>query len=251
METGSGSMGLPVVCLHGILGTAAEWGPVAESIGASGYRVIVPVIPFESIPDTPISIDTVTNFVRRFITEMDLAPMVLMGNSLGGQVAIRYVLDHPESVSALVLSGSAGLYEVTTGTSRFRRRDREYLRRRAAKTFYDPSFANDALVDRIYQTVNDRNLALRLVRLAKDSQQQAMQQYLCDITVPTSLIWGREDTITPPDVAEIFGREIPSAELYFIDKCGHAPMIETPELFSQYSVQFLERVAGNGVAQVA
>ncbi len=247
IEAGGSEGNIPVVCLHGILGTADEWGPTVECVASSGYRVLVPSIPFDKLPLRESNVTGVTNYVRGFVESLQLDPAVLIGNSLGGQIALRYVLDYPVSVTGLVLAGSAGMYEVPLGTSQVKREDREYLRQSAAATFFDPTHANDALIERLYNTANNRSHALRIVRLARDSQRQVLQARLGEILAPTALVWGKEDRITPPDVAEMFVSHIPNAELHFISECGHAPMIERPEAFSWHIVQFLHRVIGNGV----
>ncbi len=247
IEAGGRSEDVPVVCLHGILGTADEWATSVECLAAHGYRVLVPAIPFDEFPLGDSNVEGVTNYVRKFVESLCLDPAVLVGNSLGGQIALRYVLDYPRSVAGLVLAGSAGMYEVPLGKSLFRRGDREFIRKSAEVTFFDPTHANDTLVERLYNTANNHSHALRILHLARDSQRQVYQERLGEISAPTSLIWGRDDRITPPDVAEMFVSRIPNAELHFINECGHAPMIEWPSLFSSHIARFLRRMSGNGV----
>ena len=249
IEAGGSSSDIPVVCLHGILGTADEWLTTVECLADHGYRVIVPAIPFEKLPLTETNVKGVTKFVRTFTQSLELDPIVLVGNSLGGQIALRYQLSYPESVAGLVLAGSAGLYEVSTSKGYFRREDREYLRQSAARVFFNESHADDALIDRIYAAANNRDFALRLVRIARDSQRYQLTERLSEVSSPTALIWGREDQVTPPDVAELFASTIPNADLQYISECGHAPMIETPHLFGLHIVEFLRRVIGNGVLE--
>jgi len=230
---------LPVVCLHGILGTADEWSRAAECLAAEGYHVFVPSIPFDSVPLRELSVEGIAGYVDRFVKAMQLGPFVLAGNSLGGQIALRYVLDHPDSVVGLVLAGSAGLYEVPLGTSFITRSSKEYLRKSTAVAFYDPAHADDALVERLHKVLNNRSIASRMIRLTRDSQRQNFRERLGEIQTPTAVIWGREDAVTPPDVAYQFASDLPNAELRFISKCGHAPMIEWPNKFGQHIAQFL------------
>ena len=217
-----------------------------ECLTPSKYRILVPAIPFDKFPLSDSSIQGVTDYVRSFVESLRLASAVLVGNSLGGQIALSYTLNYPESVSGLVLAGSAGMYEVSLGKSMIRRRDREFIRKSAAKVFYDPVHANDMLVERLYVIANNRGHLRRILRLARDSQRQVFHERLGEITAPTMLIWGRGDQITPSDVAKLFAESIPNAELHFIDECGHAPMIEQPSLFSDHIVRFLHQLAGVG-----
>ena len=248
IEAGAPSAERPVICLHGILGTADEWRPVVRRLAAQGHHVYVPAIPFQEFPLRSMTVIGVMEYVRSFVEALRLDPAVLVGNSLGGQVALCYVLEYPDSVIGLGLAGAAGMYEVPLGTSLIRRGDREYLRKSAAVAFFDPAHADDALVERLYDTANDRRHAIRILALARDSARRVIQERLGEITAPTMLIWGREDRITPADVAESFADAIANAELHFISNCGHAPMIEWPDVFSDHLTRFLRQVVYNGVA---
>ena len=244
IDTEGDSDRVPVVLLHGLLGEASNWATTIDALAALGYRVIVPVIPIDSLPVSQTTMDGVVQYVRAFINALDLDTVVLVGNSLGGQIALVYVLNYPESVVGLILSGSSGIYEVEVGTTTFRRRDRDFIRRRAAVTFFDPVHVTDELVDRIYDLANDRNRALRVIKLARNSLNDNLNDRLCGIEVPTVLIWGSDDKITPPDVAIAFQQSLPFADLHFIEQCGHAPMMERPEAFNKLAVDFLGRLKG-------
>jgi len=237
----------PIVLLHGLLGEVSNWMPTIEALAAHHYRVITPVIPLDNLPLNQTNMQGVVEYVRAFTEALRLGPMVLAGNSMGGQVALLYALNHPESVVALILSGSSGIYEVETGTTTFRRQDRDFIRERAALTFYDPVHVTDELVEKSYNLANDRNRALRILKLARSSQRESLNDQLGQIVVPTELIWGRDDRITPPDVAVAFQRSLPNADLHFIDRCGHAPMLERPTPFNQLTLAFLRKIIGTAV----
>jgi pimeloyl-ACP methyl ester carboxylesterase len=174
---------------------------------------------------------------------MDLDSTILVGNSLGGHIALLYALDHPDLIEALVLSGSSGIYETTMGTTFFKRQDREFIRERTEMTFYDPVHATDELVDEMFDIVNDRPRALRLLKIARSADEETVTEQLSRLDMPTLLIWGQDDIITPPDVAEEFRDRMPNARLHFIDECGHAPMIEHPEAFNNLTLDFLSELA--------
>lgn len=118
------------------------------------------------------------------------------------------------------------------------------MRKKVELTFYDPKIATKELVDEVYNIVNNRLKALKIIALAKSAIRHNLGEELREITVPTCLIWGKNDTITPPMVAEEFRSLIPNAELHWIDKCGHAPMMEVPDEFNQILAGFLERQKG-------
>ena len=103
----------------------------------------------------------------------------------------------------------------------------------ACGIFHDPVHVTDELVERVYTMLADRKYLRFLLRVAKATRDRYMLDELADVQVPTMIIWGRNDTITPPFVAEQFCRKIRGAELAFIDECGHAPPIEQPKEFAR------------------
>jgi pimeloyl-ACP methyl ester carboxylesterase len=233
-----------IVLLHGMLGDLSNWTSTVGDLAGHQYRVVVPVLPVYALPMKQTSVQGLADYVHAFISAINLDSVTLVGNSLGGQVAILYALTYPERVAALILSGSSGLYEVEMGTGTPRRRDREYIRERAAVTFYEPRHVTDDLIDEMVDIINDRARVARLIKMARSTKAETVASRLSEIAVPTLLVWGRNDLITPSDVAEEFRERIQSSELHFIDECGHAPMIEHPETFNLIMLRFLRETIG-------
>lgn len=239
----------PVVLLHGMLGDLGNWTETIGDLAEHQYRVLVPVLPVYGLPIKETSVYGLVKFVDEFLQTLDIASAMLVGNSLGGQVALLYALEHPDRVAALVLSGSSGLYEVEMGTGTPRRRDREFIRERAAVTFFERKHVTEELVDDMFEIVSDRTRVVRLIKMARSTKNETVAPRLAEIAVPTLLIWGKNDQITPPSVAEEFRERIPDAELHFLDRCGHAPMIEHPAEFNRIMLDFLrERVRAETLA---
>lgn len=232
----------PVVLLHGMLGDLSNWTTTVEALSSRGYRVLAPTIPVYALPLGETSVPDLAAYVRSFIQTLGLEQTVLAGNSLGGHIALLYALKYADDVAALVLSGSSGIYEATLGTTTMRRQDREFIRERTEMTFYDPAHATEELVDEMLEIVNDRPRALRLIKIARSADEETVTEKLGTLPMPTLLIWGSNDVITPPDVAEEFRDRMPNAHLHFIDECGHAPMIEHPGQFNQLTLDFLDEL---------
>ena len=232
----------PIVLLHGMLGDLSNWTDTIRSLEDAGYRVIAPVIPVYGLSLGQTSVPGLAEYLNTFLQHLELDESVLVGNSLGGHVALLYALDHPDTVAAMVLSGSSGIYEAHLGTSTMRRYDREFIRERTELTFYDPVHATDELVDEMLDVVSDRPRALRLIKIARSADKEIVLDELDQLDMPTLLVWGNNDVITPPDVGEEFRDEMPNAELHFIDECGHAPMIEHPDEFNDIMLGWLERL---------
>ena len=230
--------------LHGLLGNPEGWFDAASELASGGYRAIIPFLQIHRLPRKGASVQGIVDFVRSFTDFMGLKQMILIGNSLGGQIAVRYSSDYPESVIGLLLSGSSGIYETEMGNTTFRRHDRDYIRLKAEKTFYDPAMVTDELIDRIYDIATDRVQALRIVWVARSSMNDLIVDELPSLDMPSLLIWGTEDQITPPHVAHAFQELLPNAELHLIEKCGHAPMMEHPDTFKKLMIDFADHKIG-------
>lgn len=235
VDEGSGE---PLVLLHGLFGALSNFSPLIEHFRTRN-RVVVPLLPLLDMDILHTSVGGLAKYVHKFLEALDLQNVHLLGNSLGGHVALVHTLKHPERVRSLILTGSSGLFENGMGDSYPRRGDYEYIRQKTALTFYDPAVATKELVDEVYSITNNRLKVIKIIALAKSAIRNNLGQELNNIRVPTLLIWGQNDTITPPFVGQEFNKLIPNSELHFIDKCGHAPMMEVPDSFNQLLETFL------------
>jgi pimeloyl-ACP methyl ester carboxylesterase len=96
----------PVVLLHGMLGDLSNWVDTVEALSGRGYRVLAPILPIYDFPLSETGVPRLTEHVHEFVETLELDEVVLVGNSLGGHVALLYALSHLEKVHAMVLSGS-------------------------------------------------------------------------------------------------------------------------------------------------
>lgn len=236
LERGSGE---PVVLLHGLMGQMHHWEPVLDELGG-GYRPIAPTLPIFHRALREASLDELARHVVGFLDALDISRAVVGGNSLGGHVALRLALDRPGRVSGLVLTGSSGLFErgFTSGVPH--RPGRDWVRRKMEEVFFDPALVTDAWVDDVCRVVTTPASALRVLRFARDARRDNLENRLGEIRVPTLLVWGRDDRITPAEVGERFRDLIPDAELRHLARCGHAPMLERPEAFTGVLYEWLE-----------
>ena len=157
----------------------------------------------------------------------------MLGNSLGGHIALLTTKLYPQKIKGLVITGSSGLYESAMGESYPKRGDYDYIKKKAENVFYDPAVATKEIVDDVFETVNDRNKLVKTLAIAKSAIRHNMAKDLPKMHTETCIIWGKQDNVTPPEVAEDFNKLLPNSELYWIDKCGHAAMMEHPDEFNQ------------------
>src|SRR5688572_3136680 len=230
--------GQVLLLLHGLFGALSNWEGVVSRF-SKNFRVVIPMLPIYEMPIKEAGLEGLRKFVEDFVAFKRLDDMILMGNSLGGHVALLYTLKNSNHVKKLILTGSSGLFENSMGASYPTRSNYNYIRERVAYTFYDPNVATKDLVDEVFETTKSIPKCMRIVAIAKSAQRHNMAEEIPNITAPTLLVWGLNDTITPPIVAHEFNRLIPNSKLKFIDKCCHAPMMEHPEKFNELVEDFL------------
>jgi 2-hydroxy-6-oxonona-2,4-dienedioate hydrolase len=231
-----------LVLLHGLMGDLSNFEGVINHF-VHNYHVVMPVLPIYDLPIHNVGLDGILEHIVDFVNYKDFKHVHLVGNSLGGHIALMYVLAHQEKVASMTITGSSGLYESAMGNTFPKRGDFEFIKKKVQDTFYDPEIATDELIHLIFDSVNDRNKALRIVMTSKSAIRHNLESALGKISVPTLLIWGKQDSVTPPFVGEKFNSLIKNSELVWIDKCGHAPMLEHPEHFNDALEKFLEKIA--------
>ena len=238
VEEGSGET---LILLHGLFGALSNFGDLIEYFRRQ-YKVVVPILPLLELDLLHTSVGGIEKFVHKFIEHKSYTNIHLLGNSLGGHVALLYVLKHPENIKSLILTGSSGLFESGMGDTYPKRGDYEYIRTKTELTFYDPKMATKELVDEVFEITSNRLKVIKIITLAKSAIRNNLGEELNEIKQPTLLVWGNNDTITPPFVGREFNRLIPNSELHFIDQCGHAPMMEVPNEFNKILHQFLTKL---------
>ncbi|HRN33236.1 MAG TPA: alpha/beta hydrolase [Saprospiraceae bacterium] len=232
-----------LLLLHGLFGGLSNFNELFDYFKDS-HRVVIPVLPIYELPLLKVSVSGLVDYIDEFVDYMGFGKVHVLGNSLGGHIAILYALKRSDKISSVILTGSSGLFESAMGSSYPRRGDYNYIKKKTEATFYDPTVATKELVDEVYGIVNDRGKGIRIIATAKSAVRHNLENQLHNITAPTCLIWGNNDTITPPFVAEKFNELIKNSELHFLDKCGHSPMMEIPEKFNVILADFLKRVEG-------
>ncbi|MFD2543417.1 alpha/beta fold hydrolase [Lacinutrix gracilariae] len=237
IEVGEGK---PIIVLHGLMGGLSNFDAVTKHFSKKGYKVIIPVLPIYSMSLLKTNVKSFANYLHKFIEFKGLDDVILLGNSLGGHIGLYHTKLYPEKVKALVITGSSGLYESAMGGGYTKRSDYEVIKKKAQDVFYDPAVATKEIVDEVYETVNNRNKLIKTLAIAKSAIRHNMANDLPQMQVPTCIIWGKNDTVTPPEVAVEFNELLPDSELFWIDKCGHAAMMEHPEVFNQILDKWLE-----------
>ena len=233
--------GTPIIILHGLMGGLSNFKGVSEHFPKKGYKVLIPELPIYTMPLLKTNVKSFAKYLERFIEFKGLKDVILLGNSLGGHIGLLHTKLYPKMVRALVITGSSGLYESAMGDGYPKRGDYDFIKKKAQDVFYDPEVATKEIVDEVFTTVNDRVKLVKTLAIAKSAIRHNMSKDLPKMKTPTCIIWGENDSVTPPKVAKEFHDLLPDSELFWIKKCGHAPMMEHPNQFNEILDAWLEK----------
>jgi 2-hydroxy-6-oxonona-2,4-dienedioate hydrolase len=237
VEAGEGQ---PIIVLHGLMGALSNFDGVLNYFSENGYRVIIPELPIYKLPLLKTNVKNLSKFLKDFMAYKKIDKAILLGNSLGGHIGLYFTKLNPNNVTGLVLAGSSGLYEKSMGDTFPKRGNYEYIKAKTEEVFYDPAIATKEVVDEIFASVNDRVRVIKTLAIAKSAIRHNMAKDLPTMNIPACIIWGKNDLVTPPEVAIDFQKLLPDASLYWIDKCGHAPMMEHPDEFNKILENWLK-----------
>jgi pimeloyl-ACP methyl ester carboxylesterase len=234
--------GTPMIFLHGLMGNLSNFQHQVDYFSTRGYEVVIPLLPLYSMPLATTSVSSLTKFVKKFIDHKGYSKVILVGNSLGGHIALLFQKLYPSYLKSIVLSGSSGLYEAAMGNSYPRRGDRDYIAERVRDVFHIKEVATEELIDQVFSTVNDRMKAIKTLAISKSAMRHNMAEDITSFHLPVCLIWGRQDAVTPPEVADKFHELLPNSDLFWIDHCGHAAMMEHPQEFNIIVDEWLKKI---------
>jgi len=232
--------------LHGLVGWPSNWDHVMDEL-EDEYRLIAPHLPIDNTGTRDHKLfagfHEMVDYVDDLIIKLGFKKVVMCGNSLGGQVAIDYTIRRPDTVDRLIITGSSGIFEHSMVSGKRPQIDRPQLRQHIQDVFFDPRHCTEELLEKVYDLVHDKKYVRFLIKVAKAARNRDTQRDLHRVKVPTLLVWGENDSITPRETAVEFQKLLPHAELRFIANCGHSPPIEHPETFAHLIRKFLKTEA--------
>ena len=236
IESGEGQV---IIILHGLMGGLSNFESVYNFFPSKNFKVIIPELPVYSMPIPNTTLKSLSEFLYEFIVFKKLKNIILLGNSMGGHIGLLFAKNYSKLLKGLILTGSSGLYENNMGDKYPNRENYEWIKSKTEDVFFDSNIATKELIDEVFETVNDRNKLIRTLALAKSAIRHNMANDLPKMKIPTAIIWGIQDSVTPPDVAKEFHKLLPNSNLYWIDKCGHVPMMEHPKEFNNIMHKWL------------
>jgi len=238
VEEGDGEV---LLLLHGLFGALSNFKPLFDYF-KKDYKVVIPMLPIYELPVLNANLTGLVKYVNEFVAHKQYKSVNVIGNSLGGHIAILFALENLPLIHSILLTGSSGLFENAMGSTFPKRGSYEYIKKKTEDTFYDPKTATKELIDEVFGIVNDRMKALKVLKTAKSAIRHNVGNRLGEIDKPVLLIWGKNDKVTPLFVGEEFHKLLPNSELISLNHCGHAPMMEKPDEFNQILESFLNRI---------
>jgi len=243
IESGSGPA---ATFLHGLVGLNEHWELVVER-AEHALRCTRLELPLLDLRGSDCSVEGVEALTIRFLEGHGASPSILIGNSFGGHVALRVALHRPDLVRGLVLAGSSGLFERTLVKGAPLHPSRGWIREKIGELFHDESNVREEDVDRAHAVLNTRGGKRAMIKLSRTARRNHLGDRIGEIRTPTLLIWGRDDIVTPPSAAEGFLELLPDARVVWVDRCGHTPMLESPDLFADAVLSFADELEGRGL----
>ena len=232
--------GQPVLILHGLFGeNEMEKGFLSELGEDFNYNLLH--LPLFRMPLLKTSVRGLVDIVSEFVEFKGWDEFHIVGTSLGGHIAMLYADNNPEKIITMSLVAPAGLYRAEGGGRFPNRGDIEAIKNRIAWHFHDKEKIGESLVADVEAVINDPNKAQRLLALAKSSSENKVGRAMLKLKIPTCLIWGEEDKITPPEMGEELYSLFKKGKLNWIKDCGHAAIIEKSKEVAQIMEQFLSK----------
>jgi len=206
------------------------------------YRFIVPYMPLYDLPLSDCKIPRLADYLDDFIKDLNLEEAVFIGSSMGGGTLLHYALKEHHVIKGLILCGSSGLSTIPMQKGFFKRKDFSFVKKATQEIFFDPAIPSDNMIREVFDAIQNYEIVLRSIRFTKSTAKDQLHNKLSEIKEPCLLIWGKQDSITPPDVGQLFKELLPNAELHYIDRCGHVPTQEHPEEVLKLITAFLQKI---------
>lgn len=256
--------GFPVVLVHGSNASLHTWEPWVQRLTARGYRVVTLDLPAHGLTGATreglYTNAAYVGVVEKLVDRLGLSRFVLGGNSMGGGVSWRYAVAHPDRVAGLILVDASGkpqpkgarppigfnlaripvIREVMATVT-----PRALIEASFKQSIANQAIATPAMIDRYWELLlYPGNRRATVERFGQYQGENSAATDLPKLTVPTLIIWGREDHFIPLEVGVWFNQTIPGSRISVLDGIGHIPMEEAPDRSLTPVLELLERISG-------
>jgi 3-oxoadipate enol-lactonase len=245
--------GLPVVFLHGFPFSRAMWAPQIAAVSGTCYCVSYDIRGHGSsdVGNGQYSVEYFVDDLVGLLDHLKISRAVLVGLSMGGYIALRAAERHPNRVRGLVLADTRSEADGNEGKIK-RAQQARIVQTEGMRPFAEPFLAGlfheqtfrtkpevVAMIRDVILATSPTAVAGTLLALAARTDSTPS---LFTLRVPTLILVGQQDALTPPSASHAMKEKIPNAEIHVLPKAGHLSNLENPELFNEYLSAFLARV---------
>jgi pimeloyl-ACP methyl ester carboxylesterase len=229
--------GHPIVLVNGLGGTSENWGNMIQEFKAKGFKVYAPdMLGFGRTdkPDVDYSMSLQADTLKQFLDSQKLEQPDLVGWSMGGWIVMKYAAANPQRVHRLVLLDSAGLIYDATNAQALRPKNVEQLAHMMDILNPNPRPIPAFVARDIIRIMAEQDWVIDRTLKSMFTGKDVMDGHLQELTMPVLIVWGKQDQITPMELADKLHRQIPQNTLYVADSCGHlAPVACAGEVLPQ------------------
>ena len=225
METGQGQ---PIIFCHGLFGSFRNFAEIGRAF-SDRYRVIVPCMPMYDAPLAQCTVEDLSLYLETFINDLGLKNVILAGNSMGGGTVLMYTIRNPSNVDKLMLFASSGLSFIPMRGGAMKLKNFDYVKSLLSDIFYGSPDLNDEEVREIYNVMQNKPMLLRCLSFTRSTKRKFLHDEIKNLEHKTLVVWGNQDTVTPPFIAEEFNQNLRNSSVHYLDQCGHVPPYEKPK----------------------
>lgn len=233
-----------ILLLPGLFAGDWIWQSTCHELLKAGYLFSTVRDAFASVPARGRSLDSLRSVVDCAVDDLPARKVVVCGNSIGALLALDLAHRRRDKVVGLILSGCPGLGEsINLGVRACKQFTVEDMRPIASRVFFDAKKITQEMLLKTFHYFLERNSRSNIARYLLAARDVQISEIVRNISVPTFLLWGENDIVTPVDPWLPFARS-PFVRLEAIPECGHSPMIECPREFNSRLVDFLNSISG-------
>ncbi len=244
----SGSEKKIIVLLHGLGASAERWEFVIPEF-SDHYKIIVPDLIGFGQSDKPLvdyTSEFFSNFIYDFLQKLGITKTNIIGSSLGGQITASFVSQHPEVIEKMVLVSPSGIMKNSTPALDAYVMAALYPDIEVAKNAFQMMAGparqiNLKIVENFVERMKLPNAKMAFMStLLGLKNAEIITPSLQKISVPTLIIWGKNDPVIPIKYADEFVSGIKDCRFYTMDDCGHTPYVDEPQKFTKLVLDFLK-----------
>jgi len=241
---GGNPQGTPFIFCHGIFGSYRNIAEIGEAL-FSDYRVIIPCMPMYDAPLNQCTVEDLSQYLEKFVNDFNLKNIVLVGNSMGGGAVLLYAIRNSHNVKKLILFASSGLSFIPMRGGAMKLKNFEYVKELLGDIFYEKKAFNNDEFKEVFDVLQNKSTLLRILSFTRSTKRNFLHQELSKLDIPALVIWGKQDTVTPPFIAEEFRVHLKNSQVQYIDNCGHVPCYEKPQECLAHILPFLDQKTTN------